>query len=96
MNALSGIIGFAIIAVIILIVILVIISNVKIVPQAHAYVIERLGAYFATWDTGLHLKIPFIDKVSKKVSLKEQVVDFPPACNYTRQCYNADRYRRIF
>ena len=55
-----------------------IVSNIKIVPQAHAYVIERLGAYFCTWGTGLHVKIPFIDRVSKTVSLKEQVVDFPP------------------
>lgn len=56
----------------------IIVSNIKIVPQAHAYVIERLGAYFCTWGTGLHVKIPFIDRVSKTVSLKEQVVDFPP------------------
>ena len=57
---------------------LIIISNIKIVPQAHAYVVERLGAYYVTWSTGLHVKIPFIDKIQKKVSLKEQVVDFPP------------------
>ena len=62
----------------IVILILIIISNIKIVPQAHAYVMERLGAYHSTWMTGLHVKVPFIDKVSKKVSLKEQVVDFPP------------------
>ena len=61
-----------------------IISNVKIVPQAHAYVVERLGAYHSTWGTGLHVKIPFIDKVSRKVSLKEQVVDFPPQPVITR------------
>ena len=54
------------------------ISNIKIVPQAHAYVIERLGAYSATWNVGLHLKIPFIERVAKYVSLKEQVVDFAP------------------
>ena len=76
--------GFAVVAFILLIILLVIVSNVKIVPQAHAYVIERLGAYHATWDTGLHLKIPFIDKISKKVSLKEQVVDFPPQPVITR------------
>ncbi|MCR5636090.1 MAG: SPFH/Band 7/PHB domain protein [Clostridiales bacterium] len=57
---------------------LIVIANIKIVPQAHAFVIERFGAYYATWSTGLHVKIPFIDKVSKKISLKEQVVDFPP------------------
>ena len=62
----------------IIILILIIISSIKIVPQAHAYVMERLGAFHSTWLTGLHVKVPFIDKVSKKVSLKEQVVDFPP------------------
>lgn len=66
---------FAVLAVIIL---LLIVSNIKIVPQSRAYVIERLGAYKETWQTGLHIKIPFIDRVSKNVSLKEQVVDFPP------------------
>ncbi len=76
--------GFIILAIIIFIVLIVIISNVKIVPQAHAYVIERLGTYYATWGTGLHVKIPFIDKISKKVSLKEQVVDFPPQPVITR------------
>ena len=53
-------------------------------PQAHAYVIERLGTYHVTWSTGLHVKIPFIDKISKKVSLKEQVIDFPPQPVITR------------
>ncbi|HIU74475.1 MAG TPA: SPFH/Band 7/PHB domain protein [Candidatus Pelethocola excrementipullorum] len=53
-------------------------SCIKVVPQAKAYVIETLGAYKGTWGTGLHFKIPFIDKVSKRVNLKEQVVDFPP------------------
>lgn len=61
-----------------LIIIVVVISNIKVVAQAQAYVVERFGAYFNTWGTGLHVKIPFIDKISKKVSLKEQVVDFPP------------------
>lgn len=56
----------------------VIIANIKIVPQANAYIVERLGAYHQTWGTGLHIKIPFIDRIAKKVSLKEQVVDFPP------------------
>ena len=54
------------------------IINIKIVPQSKAYVIERLGAYHKTWDTGIHFLIPFIDKISKEVSLKEQVADFPP------------------
>ena len=66
---------FIIIAVL---VIAIIIKNVIIVPQANAYVIERLGAYHTTWDTGIHVKIPIIDRVAKRVSLKEAVVDFPP------------------
>lgn len=58
--------------------IVVVILNIKVVPQSKAYVIERLGAYHCTWDTGLHFLIPVFDKVSKQVSLKEQVADFPP------------------
>ncbi|MBE6815958.1 MAG: SPFH/Band 7/PHB domain protein, partial [Ruminococcaceae bacterium] len=58
--------------------ILLIVANIKIVPQSKAYVVERLGTFHATWETGLHIKIPFIEKVAKIVSLKEQVVDFPP------------------
>lgn len=65
-------------AVLIIIALIVIISNIKIVPQANAYVIEKLGAYHATWTTGLHVKVPFIDRIARKVSLKEQVIDFPP------------------
>ncbi len=57
---------------------LIVVSNIKFVPQAHAYVLERFGAYQATWDVGLHFKIPFVDKIGRKISLKEQVVDFPP------------------
>lgn len=69
---------FFVFAVLAVLVLLVIISNIKIVPQAHAYVVERLGAFHASWGTGMHLKIPFIDRVAKKMSLKEQVLDFPP------------------
>ncbi|MBO5364886.1 MAG: SPFH/Band 7/PHB domain protein [Clostridia bacterium] len=58
--------------------ILLILSCIKIVPQANSYVIERLGAYHATWGVGLHLKLPMIERIAKRVSLKEQVVDFPP------------------
>lgn len=58
--------------------ILIVISNIKIVPQAYAYIIERFGGYYATWSVGLHFKVPFIDRISKRVNLKEQVVDFPP------------------
>ena len=70
----------AIIAILVLLVlaILLIVANIKIVPQSKAYVVERLGTFHATWETGLHIKIPFIEKVAKIVSLKEQVVDFPP------------------
>lgn len=56
----------------------VVASNVRIVPQATVYVVERLGAYQTTWETGLHVKLPFFDRVAKKVSIKEQVVDFKP------------------
>ena len=76
--------GLIILGIILLILLIVIVSNVKVVPQAHAYVIERLGTYHVTWSTGLHVKIPFIDKISKKVSLKEQVIDFPPQPVITR------------
>ncbi len=70
----------AIIALIVLVVLIliVIIANIKIVPQSKAYVIERLGAFSEAWQTGLHVKIPVIERVAKIVSLKEQVADFPP------------------
>ena len=61
-----------------IIVIAILVANVKIVPQAQVYVLERLGAYYATWEKGIHFKIPIIDKVAKKISLKEQVMDFAP------------------
>ncbi len=63
---------------ILVLVVVIIIANIKIVPQSKAYVLERLGAYSDTWQTGFHVKIPFIDRIAKQVSLKEQVVDFPP------------------
>ncbi len=62
----------------IIIAIVLIATNIRIVPQANAYVIERLGAYNGTWQVGLHIKIPLIDKIARKVSLKEHVIDFPP------------------
>ena len=72
--------GFGMIALVVLaiVVIALLISCIKIVPQANAYVVERLGAYHATWSTGMHFKVPFIDRIAKKVTLKEQVIDFPP------------------
>ncbi|MBR5060175.1 MAG: SPFH/Band 7/PHB domain protein [Clostridia bacterium] len=71
----------AVIAVIIAVaalILIVIITSIKIVPQSKAYVIQRLGSYFKTWQTGVHFKVPVIDSIAKMVSLKEQVVDFPP------------------
>jgi len=73
-------IGFGTVLVIILILVAlwILASCIKIVPQAQAFVLERLGGYQATWDVGLHFKVPFIDRVARKVNLKEQVVDFDP------------------
>lgn len=67
-----------IIPVIVVIALLIVVSCIKIVPQAQAVVVERLGGYLATWGVGIHFKAPFIDRVAKRVLLKEQVVDFPP------------------
>ena len=64
--------------ILIVLAVIIILSTVRIVPQAYAYVVERLGAYKETWSVGLHIKIPFLEKVARKVNLKEQVVDFPP------------------
>lgn len=64
--------------VVIVVILLVLASCIKIVPQANAYVVERLGAYQGTWSVGLHIKVPLLDKVAKKINLKEQVVDFAP------------------
>ena len=72
-----GPLGFILIGLVAFIII-VVIANIKIVPQSKAYVIERLGAYHTTWQTGLHVLIPIIERVAKQVSLKEQVADFPP------------------
>lgn len=69
---------------IVVLVVSLIATNIRIVPQAHAYVIERLGAFHETWNVGLHFKIPVIDKISRKVSLKEHVLDFPPQPVITR------------
>ena len=67
-----------IILIIVIIIVAILVSCIKIVPQAHAYVVERLGAYQGTWDVGIHFKTPIIDRVAKRVLLKEQVVDFAP------------------
>ena len=70
--------GYIILGVVLLLVIVLVASCFRIVPQANAYVIERLGAYKQTWSVGLHFKVPILDKVARKVNLKEQVADFPP------------------
>ncbi|MDC7292235.1 SPFH/Band 7/PHB domain protein [Butyrivibrio sp. DSM 10294] len=65
-------------AVLIILLVVLIAANIRIVPQAHSFVVERLGAYKETWDVGLHVKVPFIDRVARQVDLKEQYCDFPP------------------
>ena len=76
--------GFIIFLFILVVVIIFLLSNIKVVPQSKAYVIERLGKYLTTWDTGIHVKIPFIDRIAKAVSLKEQIVDFAPQAVITK------------
>ena len=70
--------GVIALVVVLILLVVILMSCIKIVPQAHAYVVERLGAYQQTWSVGLHIKVPFIDTVAKRVVLKEQVVDFAP------------------
>ena len=77
----AGIIGIAIAIIVILI---LIIPNIKIVPQVTTFIIERLGTYRTTWETGFHMKVPFIDRVAKKISLKEKVADFAPQAVITK------------
>ena len=72
------IITFVVLAIIVLIIIALLVTNIRIVPQAQAFVVERLGAYKETWQVGLHFKIPLIDRVARRVSLKEKVIDFDP------------------
>jgi regulator of protease activity HflC (stomatin/prohibitin superfamily) len=67
-----------VLAVVVILIIVILVKNIRVVPQAKAFIIERLGAYSTTWNVGLHLKVPFIERVAKQVSLKEQVADFPP------------------
>ncbi|MFI3325139.1 MAG: SPFH domain-containing protein [Clostridia bacterium] len=67
-----------ILAILFVLIVVVVVANIKVVPQSDAYVVERLGTYNSTWQRGLHVKIPLLDRISKRVSLKEQVVDFPP------------------
>ena len=66
------------IIVLVVLVILLLVTNIRVVPQATEFVIERLGTYYTTWETGLHFKVPLVDRVAKRISLKEQVMDFAP------------------
>ena len=77
----GGVVG---VAIGIIVVLLLILPNIKIVPQATTFIIERLGTYRTTWETGFHLKVPFIDRVAKKISLKEKVADFAPQAVITK------------
>ena len=70
--------AFFAVLVIVIIALIIAVSCIKVVPQANAFVVERLGGYLDTWGVGVHIKVPFIDRVARRVSLKEQVVDFPP------------------
>lgn len=72
------------IVLVLVVILLLLVRNIRVVPQAHNYIIERLGTYQATWHTGLHIKIPFIDRVAKIVSLKEKVADFEPQAVITK------------
>jgi len=76
--ALSSTGGLVLGGILLFIILMLIITNIRIVPQSYAAILERLGAYHTTWHTGIHVKIPFLDRVLKTISLKEQVVDFPP------------------
>ena len=70
--------------IIVLILVMIVAANVRIVPQGSVYVLERLGTYLSTWGAGLHVKLPFIDRIANKVSVKEQVVDFMPQSVITK------------
>ena len=71
-------IGTILVIILVILALMVIASCIRIVPQAQAFILERLGGYQATWEVGVHFKLPFIDRVAKRVNLKEQVVDFDP------------------
>jgi len=77
-------VGPIILLILLIIIILLFVTNIRIVPQAKAYVVERLGGYKETWSVGLHFKVPFLDRVARRVSLKEQVADFEPQAVITK------------
>ena len=70
--------GYIVIGAAVLLVLIIIIKNICIVQQSRAYVIERLGAFSEVWEVGIHFKVPFIERIARRVSLKEQVLDYPP------------------
>ena len=74
----AAIFGFIVPIILIVLIILILAANIRVVQQSKAYVIERLGAFHSVWGVGIHFKVPFLERVAKVVSLKEQVVDFPP------------------
>ena len=74
----NGAIGFFAVIIVLIIILAILATCIKIVPQAQALVVERLGAYLGTWSVGVHIKMPILDRVAKRVNLKEQVADFPP------------------
>ena len=78
MSGNGNMLGLVMLVILVLLLIWILAANIRIVPQAEAYVIERLGKYKTTWNAGLHLKVPFIERVARRVTLKEQVLDFPP------------------
>ena len=93
--------GWMVLFLVLIIVLLLLVSSIKIVPQAHAYVLERLGGYKATWSVGLHFKVPILDRVARRVSLKEQVVDFEPQAVITKdnvtmqiECFSRSQIRK--
>ena len=74
----AGVWEMIVLTAVILFIFLIVIKNVRVVPQANVYVIERLGTYKATWQAGIHMKLPFVDRIARRISLKERVADFPP------------------
>ena len=90
-------IGTVALAILVVLILILIVSNIQIVQQSKAYVVERLGAFHAVWGVGLHLKVPFIERVVKKVSSEGAGGGFrPPARHHQGQCYHADRHRHLF
>lgn len=80
----GGTLGLIILGAVALLILILFIRNIRVVPQAMAFVIERLGTYKTTWSTGIHAKLPFVDRIERRVSLKERVADFPPQAVITR------------